>query len=231
LSAQVEEVAVGQLLEFDHEGVHVSGYLAEPEGTPKGGLVVIQEWWGLNDDIKSIADRYAAEGFLAFAPDMYHGNLATEPDEARKYAMSLDRDLAAREIDAAIRWLKANKGVAKVGCTGFCMGGGLTLATAIRPTSSVDAVHVYYGGGMPGPEAISQIKVPVMGSYGANDQGIPVTQVEMLRDNLEKAGVENDIKIYEGAGHSFFNAGPAHHESSAADSWQRSLGWFGRHLN
>lgn len=220
----------GQLVEFTQDGIPVSGYLAEPAGTPLAGLVVIQEWWGLNPDIKSIADRYAAEGFLALAPDMYHGDLATEPDEARKYAMGLDRDLAAREIDAAIRWLKESKGVAKVGCTGFCMGGGLTLATAIRPGSNVDVVHVYYGGGMPDAEAISRIKVPVMGSYGADDQGIPVTQVEMLRDTLEKAGVPNDVKIYEGAGHSFFNDGPAHHEPSAANSWQRSLEWFRKHL-
>lgn len=221
----------GQLLQFVQDGIEVSGYLAEPAGTPTAGLVVIQEWWGLNDDIKNIADRYAAEGFLAFAPDMYHGNLATEPDEARKYAMGLDRDLAAREIDAAIKWLKENKGVERVGCTGFCMGGGLTLATAIRPGSNVDAVHVYYGGGMPDAETIARIKVPVMGSYGAEDQGIPVPQVETLRDTLVKAGVPTDVKIYDGAGHSFFNDGPAHHEPSAADSWTRSLAWFREHLS
>ncbi|MSP21464.1 MAG: dienelactone hydrolase family protein [Dehalococcoidia bacterium] len=221
----------GQQIEVVQDGISVSGYLAEPAGTPIAGLIVIQEWWGLNHDIKNIADRYAADGFLALAPDMYHGTMATEPDEARKYAMGLDRDLAAREIDAAIKWLKSNRGVAKVGCTGFCMGGGLTLATAIRPGSNVDAVHVYYGGGMPDAETIGRIKVPVMGSYGANDGGIPVAQVEMLRDTLVKAGVEADVKIYEGAGHSFFNDGPAHHEPSAADSWKRSCAWFRKHLS
>ncbi len=220
----------GTLIDFEQEGVKVSGYLSEPEGTPVGGLIVIQEWWGLNEDIKSIADRYAAEGFLAFSPDLYHGTLATEPDEARKLAMSLERDLAAREIDAAIAWLKGNRGVTKVGVVGYCMGGGLTLATALRPGTNADAVHVYYGGGMPGPEQISTAKVPVMGSYGAEDRGIPAEQVNMLQETLTKAGVENDIKIYEGAGHSFFNDGPAHHEPSAQDSWQRSIGWFKRHL-
>jgi carboxymethylenebutenolidase len=194
-------------------------------------MIVIQEWWGLNDDIKGIADRYAGEGFLAFAPDMYHGELATEPDEARKLAMSLERDLAAREIDAAITWLKSERGVEKVGCVGFCMGGGLTLATAIRPSSSVDAVHVYYGGGMPDAETISRIKAPVMGSYGTEDRGIPVEQVETLRDTLQRAGVENDVKIYEGAAHGFFNSGPAHHDAASADSWDRSVAWFKKHLN
>jgi carboxymethylenebutenolidase len=221
----------GQPVEFTQDGIKVSGYLAEPEGAPVGGLIVIQEWWGLNPDIKNIADRYAAEGFLALAPDMYHGNVATEPDEARKYAMGLDRDLAAREIDVAIRWLKENKDVEKVGCTGFCMGGGLTMATATRPGSNVDAVHVYYGGGLPDATAIARIKAPVMGSYGAQDQGIPAAQVEALRDNLVSAGVETDIKLYEGAGHSFFNDGPAHHAPSAADSWRRSLAWFRKHLS
>jgi carboxymethylenebutenolidase len=220
----------GSIINIEQEGVKVSGYLAEPEGTPVGGLIVIQEWWGLNDDIKGIADRYAADGFLALAPDMYHGEMAAEPDEARKLAMSMERDLAGREIDAAIAWLKAERGVAKVGCVGFCMGGGLTLATAIRPSSNVDVVHVYYGGGMPDADVIGTIKVPVMGSYGAEDQGIPVDSVNMLRETLASAGVENDVKIYDGAGHSFFNSGPAHHEPSAADSWTRSVGWFKKHL-
>jgi len=215
----------------DYNGMKVMGYLAEPAGTPKGGLIVIQEWWGLTDDIKSIADRYAAEGYLAFSPDIYHGQVATEPDEARKFAMGLERDLAAREIDAAIAWLKDVRGVGKVGCVGYCMGGGLTLATAMRPTSKVDAAHVYYGGGMPSDEQLANIKVPVLGSYGATDAGIPKEQVDRLRAALTKAGVPNDITLYEGAGHSFFNkpGGPAHHPAAAADSWAKSLAWFGKY--
>ena len=220
----------GSAQRFESDGVEVSGYLAEPEGTPAAGVVVLQEWWGLNDDIRSIADRFAAEGYVAFAPDLYHGQVSSEPDEARKLAMSLERDLAAREVDAAISWLKRERGVSKVGCVGYCMGGGLTLATALRPTSNVDAVHVYYGGGMPEPAQLGTIRVPVMGSYGAEDQGIPVEQVEGLRTALEQNNVPNDIKIYEGAGHSFFNAGPAHHERAAQDSWQRTLQWFERYL-
>jgi len=94
----------------------------------------------------------------------------------------------------------------------------------------VDAVHVYYGGGMPREERIATITVPVMGSYGAADAGIPVEQVEMLRATLEAAGGPNDVKLYDGAGHSFFNAGPAHHQAASADSWKRSLEWFGRYL-
>lgn len=216
---------------IEHQGMSISGYLAEPSGDVKGGMVVIQEWWGLTPDIKEIADRYAAEGYLAFAPDLYHGQVATEPDEARKYAMAMERQVAAQEIDNAIAWMKAERGVGKVGCVGYCMGGGLTLGAAIRPTSNVDAVHVYYGGGMPAEDVLSTIKVPVLGSYGANDKGIPKEQVDGLRNALERSGVPNDITYYEGAEHSFFNeTRPAYHPEAAEDSWKKSLGWFGQHL-
>ena len=136
----------GEAIGFEREGERVEGYLAAPEGAPRAGVVVIQEWWGLNDDIRSIADRFAAGGYLAFAPDLYNGQVAHEPDEARKLAMALERDLAARSVDLAIAWLKQERGVARVGCVGFCMGGGLTLEVAMRPSANADAVHVYYGG-------------------------------------------------------------------------------------
>ncbi|MDA0271464.1 MAG: dienelactone hydrolase family protein [Chloroflexi bacterium] len=215
---------------IQHNGVRISGYLAEPAEV-KAGLIVIQEWWGLTDDIKEIADRYAKEGYLAFAPDLYHGTIATEPDEARKLVMSFERDLAAREVDAAIAWLKVARGAGKVGCVGYCMGGGLSLAAALRPTSNVDAVHVYYGGGMPAAEQIATIRVPVAGSYGSADAGIPAEQVNMLRDTLTKSGVSNDITMYEGAQHAFFNdTRPAYDQAAAEDSWKKSLAWFGKYL-
>lgn len=101
----------------EHGGVEVSGYLSEPEGAVRGGMVVIQEWWGLTPDIKEIADRYALEGYLAFAPDLYHGDVAEEPAEAMKLAMAMERDLAGQEIDAVIGWLKEERGAGKVGCS------------------------------------------------------------------------------------------------------------------
>ena len=220
---------------FDYQGQRVTGYLSEPDpdlfDLPVGGIVVIQEWWGLTPDIREIADRYATEGFLAFAPDLYHGVVATEPDDARKMTMTLERDEAAKEIDAAIGALKAEHGVAKVGCVGYCMGGGLALATAIRPTSTVDAVHVYYGGGMPPSEQIATIHAPVLGSYGAEDAGIPKADVDRLRDTLAQAGVPSEVTLYEGAPHAFFNdTRPAYHEDAAMDSWLRSVAWFSRYL-
>jgi carboxymethylenebutenolidase len=217
---------------IEHAGLEIAGYLSEPDDEEAtAGLIVIQEWWGLTEDIKEIADRYSAAGYLAFAPDLYHGQAATEPDEARKLAMSMERDVAAQEIDAAIGWMKSEHDLAKVGCVGYCMGGGLTLATAIRPTSNVDAVHVYYGGGMPSAEQIATIRVPVLGSYGGADEGIPVEQVDMLRATLKEHGVPNDIKVYPGAEHSFFNdTRPAYHEDASMDSWMKSVEWFEQYL-
>ncbi len=217
---------------IEHGDFEVAGYLSAPDDEePRAGLIVIQEWWGLTDDIKEIADRYAVEGYVAFAPDLYHGEIAVEPDEAMKFAMAMERDLAAQEIDAAVAWLKSEQGMSKVGCVGYCMGGGLTLASAIRPTSGVDAVHVYYGGGMPSAEQIATITVPVLGSYGSEDGGIPVDQVDMLRATLTENGVTNDITLYEGAEHSFFNdTRPAYHEAAAMDSWMKSVEWFGQYL-
>ncbi len=217
---------------IEHGGLEIAGYLSEPDDEEaKAGLIVIQEWWGLTEDIKEIADRYAVEGYICFAPDLYHGQAATEPDEARKLAMAMERDVASQEIDTAIAWMKAEQGLAKVGCVGYCMGGGLTLATAIRPTSNVDAVHVYYGGGMPPAEQIATIKVPVLGSYGGADEGIPADQVDMLRATLKESGVPNDIKLYPGAEHSFFNdTRPAYNEDAAMNSWMKSVEWFEQYL-
>jgi carboxymethylenebutenolidase len=215
-----------------HNNIEISGYLSEPEETPTAGIIVIQEWWGLTEDIKEIADRYAAEGYLAFAPDLYHGEIAIEPDEARKLAMSMERDIAAQEIDGAISWLRDEHNVSKAGCVGYCMGGGLTLAAAIRPSSGVDAVHVYYGGGMPSADQIATISVPVLGSYGSEDGGIPVEQVDMLRATLEDNNIPNDITVYQGAQHSFFNdTRPAYHEQAAMDSWVKSVNWFENYLS
>ena len=215
-----------------HNNIEISGYLSEPEETPTAGIIVIQEWWGLTEDIKEIADRYAAEGYLAFAPDLYHGEIAIEPDEARKLAMSMERDIAAQEIDGAISWLRDEHNVSKAGCVGYCMGGGLTLAAAIRPSSGVVAVHVYYGGGMPSADQIATISVPVLGSYGSEDGGIPVEQVDMLRATLEDNNIPNDITVYQGAQHSFFNdTRPAYHEQAAMDSWVKSVNWFENYLS
>ncbi|HJM74945.1 MAG TPA: dienelactone hydrolase family protein [Dehalococcoidia bacterium] len=217
-------------INITQDGVQVTGYMVKPDGAVRGGMIVIQEWWGLNDDIRAIAGRFAAEGYVAIAPDLYHGTLASEPDEAGKLMGALDRNLAAAEIDAAVSYLTSEHGAAKVGCIGFCMGGGLTLATASRPTSTVAAVHAYYGVPFLSSDEMATVHCPVMASYGGTDAFTPADQIAALESGLAASGTTTDIKTYAEAGHSFFNSGDAHHEASAADSWARSLAWFGEHL-
>jgi carboxymethylenebutenolidase len=216
----------------DADGEILMGYLARPAGDePQPAIIVIQEWWGLNDHIKDVANRFAQEGFVALAPDLYHGVVATEPDEARKLVMELDMAEAVREIQRGVDFLQGQAFVAgpQVGVVGFCMGGGLALQTALAE-EDLGAAVAFYGRPL-APDQAGQVKAPVLGLYGATDQGIPVADVEAMGAALEEAGVESEIQVYEGAGHAFFNdTAPSYNADAAADAWPRTLEWFREHL-
>ncbi len=210
----------------------LSGYMARPDSEePLPAVVVIQEWWGLNEHIRDVARRFATQGFVALAPDLYDGVSTTEPDEAQKLAMDLDRVAAVQEIDQAASFLQAQTYVAgeQVGVVGFCMGGGLALETG-RVSETVGAVAAFYGRPLEPPQA-SEIQVPVLGLYGAEDGGIPVTDVEAMEAALNDAGIANEFHIYDGAGHAFFNdTRESYRPEAAEDAWQRTLTWFNEHL-
>lgn len=216
----------------DSDGDQLMGYLARPEGsTALPAIVVIQEWWGLNEHIKDVARRFAQEGYVALAPDLYHGAVATEPDEARKLVMELDMAEAVREIQAAIDYLQSLPAVAgpKVGIVGFCMGGGLVLETALVDPD-VAATVAFYGRPLSEGRA-AQMRAPVLGLYGADDGGIPVEEVRAMETGFNNKGLENEIHVYEGAGHAFFNnTRDSYNPEAAADAWQRTLDWFGQRL-
>lgn len=216
----------------DAAGKPLTGYLARPQDeSPKPAVVVIQEWWGLNDHIKDVANRFAKEGFVALAPDLYHGVVTTEPDEARKMVMALDMAAAVKEIQSGMAYLREQKFVAapKVGVVGFCMGGGLALQTALAE-DNLGAAVAFYGRPLEAGQ-VAQVKAPIMGLYGATDQGIPVDAVNQMDKALDEAGKENEIKIYEGAGHAFFNdTAQSYNEAAANDAWPRTLEWFRKHL-
>jgi carboxymethylenebutenolidase len=230
------ETAAGLVIESveyqDTDGETLMGYLARPEGDePKPAIVVIQEWWGLNEHIKDLARRFAGEGFVALAPDLYHGQVATEPDEARKLVMELDMAEAVKEIQRALAFLREQSYMAgpKVGIVGFCMGGGLVLQTSLIEDNLTAAV-AFYGRPLSAEEA-PQAKAPILGLYGAADQGIPVDEVNKMDAALDEAGIENDIHVYEGAGHAFFNdTGQSYNEQAATDAWPRTLDWFRKHI-
>jgi carboxymethylenebutenolidase len=219
-----------QMVTYPANGSETTGYLARPEGDgPFPGVVVIQEWWGLNDDIKDIARRFANEGYAALAPDLYHGTVAGEPDTAMQLARSLAWENALKDLSATVRYLKSQPfSSGKVGAVGYCMGGGLAFRLACN-TNDLDAVNVYYGRTPPEDE-VRNLSCPVLGIYGGADRGIPPEAVRDTERLLEQHGKQCETMIYPDAPHSFFNAGEAHRPEAAADAWQRTLAFFGQHL-
>ncbi len=222
-----------ELVEFPVDGGSCPGYLARPAEGTYPGVVVIQEWWGLDDHIKDVARRFAREGFVALAPDLYHGKVTSEPDEARKLAMELDRERALKEIRQAVAYLKAHPAVSpkKVGIIGFCMGGGLALLTAIHEPA-VDAAVVFYGRNPDPIDLVARIQCPLLGIYGEADQGIPPSEVERLGEALKRYGKQFELHIYPAAPHAFFNdtRPQVYRPEAAADAWAKTLAFFRRHL-
>jgi carboxymethylenebutenolidase len=223
------EQIVTESVEYPSNGKQGMGYLARPgDGQPHPAVVVIQEWWGLEEHIKDVARRFAQEGFVALAPDLYHGEVATEPDEARKLAMSMDRERAAKDIDGAVEYLRTLYTVSpkRVGMIGFCMGGALTLFSACR-NPSVGAAADFYGGNMGDLSQVQGLNCALFGAFGEEDQGIPLDKIEELRKALRAAGKEFEITVYPGAPHAFFNdTRPAYRPEAAQDAWQKALALF-----
>ncbi len=217
-------------IELVVNGRSTRGYRAIPVGDgPWPGVVVIQEWWGLNDHIRDIVDRFAREGFVALAPDLYYGETASEPDDARKLAMALEYPDALQVIQQAMNELIADSAVSpkKIGVIGFCMGGGLALHGAAKLTGLGAAVPCYGGGPEMSPEDAARIKVPVLAIYGELDKGVSPEVAAKRASLLDAAGVNHEMVIYSGAQHAFMNdQRPAFHPEAAEDAWQRILNLF-----
>ena len=178
----------------EHDGQTLTGYLARSESGGVPGVILIQEWWGLNAHIEDVADRLAAEGFVVLAPDLSHGTVVSEPDEAHKLVMELDREATVDEINLATAYLLGQDDVSSqsVGVMGFCMGGGLSLAGGASGNDALGAVIAFYGAPL-GEDDAAQVSAPVLGRYGSEDGGIPIDDVRAMESALEAAGVENDI--------------------------------------
>lgn len=219
------------------DGHEVHGYLASPAGGPDApAVVVIQEWWGLNDHIRNVADRLARCGYRALVPDLYRGKSTVKEEEAHHLMDGLDfSDAVSQDIAGAVDFLKQRS--SKVGLTGFCMGGALTLLT-LSQNANIAAGVVWYG--IPPLEYIdaSRIKVPVQGHWGTQDGAFPISAVDALEDKLRQAGVQTDFHRYL-AFHAFANdtavgpgriAGTQYDPVWAAHAWDRTLTFFGRTL-
>jgi carboxymethylenebutenolidase len=184
----------------------VTGYLAAPAGGGKHpALIVVHEWWGLNDWVRGKADHFAADGYVALAVDLYRGKSAGhDADVAHQLMRGLPEDRAARDLDAAFRYLAARPDVdpARIGSIGWCMGGGYALQAAIEEPSLAACV-VNYGRLVTDPKTIARIRAPMLGNFGAEDQGIPPSTVEAFEKEARAAGKTIDFKVYPGAGHGF----------------------------
>jgi carboxymethylenebutenolidase len=221
-----------EMIEFPSNGRSTPGYLARPDDDRQyPAVVVIQEWWGLVPHIKDVAERLTAEGYIALAPDLYYGQAADEPDEAQKLAMALDRDRAVAEIGAAARYLKDMPSVnpKRVGVVGWCMGGGLSLSAAAE-NGDIAAAVCFYGRPLSEADTV-RLRIPVLGLYGSEDHGIPVSDVQAFEEELDRQAVPHEIHIYDGAHHAFFNdTRPSYDPAAAEDAWRRTLDWFQTYL-
>jgi carboxymethylenebutenolidase len=218
-----------EMVQFQNDGRRVSGYLARPSTEGAAGIVVIQEWWGLVDHIKDVADRFAREGFVALAPDLYEGKQTEEPDDARKLVMEMDRARAMSDLEAAARYLRSI-GCRRIGAVGYCMGGGLVWELATRQ-GAIDAAAPYYGRPI-GADRAGEVSIPVEAFYAELDQGIPAAGVQDVITALRDAGKDAELHVYEGAEHAFFNDSrpSSYHAEASADAWRRTIAFFRRTL-
>jgi carboxymethylenebutenolidase len=224
---------MGELVQFPFAGGNTGGYLATPASSSGPGLVVIQEWWGLVDHIKDVCDRFAAEGFVALAPDLYHGKTTKSPDEAGKLMMALRIDEAERDLSAAVEYLSTQDSTTseKIGVVGFCMGGALSLYTATK-NSSIGACVVFYGGHPNVKPDLPNLHAPVLGLYAGKDGFVTPALVRELEQKLKDLGKQIEVVMYNDADHAFFNdARPEVYNAEAAtDAWQRTIEFLRKHL-
>ena len=223
----------GQMVEFSSNGGSTSGYLAIPQRGTGPGVIVIQEWWGLVDHIKDVCDRFAGEGYVALAPDLYHGETTKSPDEAGKLMMALHIDEAEKELRGAINFLLEHEATTgdKVGTIGFCMGGALSLYAASK-NSQVGACIVFYGIHPNVKPDLANLQAPVLGIYAERDGFVPPESVRELERQLKELGKSVEVHIYPDTDHAFFNDQRAdvYNAKAAEDAWRRVIQFCAKHL-
>jgi carboxymethylenebutenolidase len=213
----------------------VYGHFTFPEDMvdPLPGLIVIHEWWGLNDNVRSMADRLAGEGYIVLAVDLYGGKTAATPGEAQVLMREVveNPEPARENIRRAFEFLQTAGGAPTIGSLGWCFGGGWSLNAAMLLADDLDAAVIYYGHVTDDVEQLQSIEAPILGLFGAADQGIPVDQVQRFESALNGLGKDHTIHIYPGAGHAFANPTGANYDRAAAeDAWQKTLEFLAQNL-
>jgi carboxymethylenebutenolidase len=228
-AVKTEEVTYATL-----DGTAVKGYLARPEKAtgPLPGLLVIHEWWGLNDNVKAMTRRLAGEGYQALALDLYEGKVAAKPEEAKALMDdSLTRIPRVMEnIRRGYSYVGENLKAPKVGVIGWCYGGGWSLETAMN-VPGLDAAVMYYGRVVLEEEELKPIEAPLLGLFGEADKSLPVESIKTFEATLKKLGKDAVIVIYPGADHAFANPSGGNYKADAAeDAWKRTTEHFARLL-
>ena len=225
----------GTSVKFPSSTPGASGYLSLPAASTarKPAIIVIQEWWGVTDWIRQNTDRFAEQGYVSLAVDLYRGSTATDASVAHELMRGLPEDRAMADLKGAFEYLASRPDVdpARIGVIGWCMGGGYSLALATSEPRLAAAV-INYGRLVTDGETIGKIRTPILGNFGGTDRGIPPESVRTFESALKAARVPNEIKIYPAQGHGFMNPNnrEGYSEEATADGWRRIDAFFARHL-
>ncbi len=214
-------------------GKAIKGFLAKPAAGAKTGkaIIMVHEWWGLNESIEAMAKRYAGEGYTVLAVDLF-GSVATTPDAAMKLYQAGMADIAGGEknLGEAISYLK-KAGATSIGSVGYCYGGHWSLRTGLVGGANLDAVVIYYGAPITDPAQLARLKAPVLGLFGGKDTGIPLDSVRAMEAAMKKNGRSVTINVYANANHAFANpTGQAYDETAAEDAFAKTVGFFKANL-
>ena len=234
--AALHDLKEGETPELLGDDVEVAGmdcYLSRPKGgNPIGAVLVIHEWWGLNDNVKHWADRLASDGYVALAVDLYEGTIATTRDEAMAAMRGVEAEAATAKLVAAHAWLRDGDGpvaAERTACIGWCFGGGWSLNLAIAEPE-LDAAIVYYGRLVTDAETLGAIEAPILGVFGEQDRGIPPSAVEAFESAMGEAGKDVTVRMYD-AEHAFANPSSARYDAEhAAAAWQESRAFLAEHM-
>jgi carboxymethylenebutenolidase len=221
-------------VEYPTNGETGQGFLAAPQGDgPFPGIIVVQEWWGLDDHIKDVVRRLAGEGFVALAPDLYHGKVTNEPGEAQKLMMSLNMGQATKELTKATDYLASRPEVEGrgIGAIGFCMGGGLALNLACE-SPHIRAVAPFYGTNPNPIDKVQNLLGAVLAVYAEHDNFAGESTRRQLEEALNRHNIKHETRVYSGTQHAFFNDTRAdvYNREAAEDSWRRAVSLFGENL-
>jgi carboxymethylenebutenolidase len=223
----------GTMNKIASDGEQIDAYLAKPSGNgPFPAIVVIHEWWGLNDQIKGVADKFAAEGYTALALDLYRGKVATNPDDAHQYMSGLPEDRAIRDLKSAFKYLQSQPFVKKdkIASIGFCMGGRLSGQLALAEPQLAACV-IYYGSVPTDPATLAKFNSPIIAFYGEEDKSVTPDMARKFEAEMKKLKKDVSVNLYPGAGHGFANeTGKNYNEAGAKDAWSKTITFLNKNL-